>query len=122
MADEVLYQGSLEDLPPEQQVLILNVEKTIKKALENYVHPCRFDTVEDVDTRALGQLLGMIEELGGGRVGEGIEYMRENHKWIHEQITTVSTVKKTVIKFIAISGVGVLLAGILAAFKQLLGK
>ena len=48
-------------------------------------HTCRFAGVVDEDAREFGHIIGMVSDLGSGRLGSGVEVIRDNHKWMQKQ-------------------------------------
>lgn len=67
-----------------REELQLIIRKVVQDELKNYSHECRF-AVTDKEAKELGHCIGMISDLGDGRIGGGVELIRDNHKWLKSQ-------------------------------------
>jgi hypothetical protein len=64
------------------------LEKAIADAISNelgkYTHTCQFN-VTDKEAKEMGFFFRMVSDLGEGHLDNGLELMKENHKWIASQ-------------------------------------
>lgn len=61
------------------------IREIARQELARTPHTCRFSAVGDGDAQEFGHIIGMVADLGSGRLGSGVEVIRDNHKWMQKQ-------------------------------------
>lgn len=67
-----------------QKELTELIRLVVREELASYEHECRFNA-DDTDVKEFGHFMCMMQDLGNGRLGRGVEVIRDNHKWMHKQ-------------------------------------
>jgi len=65
----------------------INLESMIRRVVKEEInthHDCKF-AVTDKDAADFSNYIGMIANVGDGTLGNGLEIMRDNHKWLKLQ-------------------------------------
>lgn len=60
------------------------IRAVVKEEMKNYQHSCRFD-ITDTEVKEFNAFVGMMGDVGDGRLGSGIGVMRDNHMWLKKQ-------------------------------------
>lgn len=97
------------------------IRDVVREELANYTHTCKFD-VDDEKLKDIEHTLGIVSNLGQGNVGEGLEVIRDNHKWLkkqRERSDKLSTAFFIVLFGSIVSGV---MAAIWVGFKHMAGR
>ena len=105
-----------EDWKRELKQLIKDV---VREELEHVKHKCRFD-ITDKDVKEFGHYIGMVTDMGNGRLGGGIEVMRDNHKWMKKQRERGDKLSTAFIVVITSSVVAGTLGAIWLGFKHMI--
>ncbi len=72
-------------MPDDWELKLTQLIRTVvREEISNHNHDCRFDC-EDQDVKEFGKFMGVIQVLGDGKMGNGVEVIRENHKWLYKQ-------------------------------------
>lgn len=61
------------------------IKLAVREEIADISHDCRFSVIKDEDIPQVNHLVGMVGDLGGGKIATGIECMRDNHKWLKKQ-------------------------------------
>lgn len=111
----------ISDLLKFQEELEAVVRKVVKEELDNYEHKCRFD-IDDNDAKQFGHFIGMVEDMGDGKIGSGIEIMRDNHQWLSKQRQRGDKLSGVIMLVIVSSVVGGLLVAVWEGIKGMVGR
>jgi len=107
-----------QDFPPDWADQLRQV---VREELENHLLHCRFSTVTEEQAQEAGHLLGMVEDIGEGRVAGGIESIRANHKWLKRQRERSEKLSTALAFAILSSLVGAAFFALWTGVKKLLG-
>jgi hypothetical protein len=102
------------------QELTTLIRAVVREELAKYNHECRF-SVSDEDAKEFGHFIGMMIDVGDGRMGKGIEVIRENHKWLAAQRDRGNTLSTAIFVMLVTTLAGGLLTALWYGLKALIG-
>ena len=97
------------------------IRAVVRDELNKHDHTCRFN-LDDHDVKEFGHFMGMIGDLGNGKLGKGVEEIRANHKWLTLQRERSSKLGTTFVLVIVMSLASGTVTAIWFGIKALLAK
>ena len=99
--------------PPPDAEWLKAVRSLLREEIENFP--------ED-QAKNLGHVMGMISDIGAGKIDAGIEVMRADHSWLARQRERTEQFGRTFFFAVITSAVGGTALAIWAGIKALLGE
>lgn len=104
-----------------QEEIVKLIRLVVREELNSYEHTCRF-SVDDDDVKEFGHFMGMMQDVGEGRIGKGVDVIRENHKWMAKQRERSDKLSAAFFIVIVTTITGGMLAALWHGIKLLIGK
>lgn len=93
------------------------VAQAVRDEMQAHPAKCRFAAVADEDA---GHALGVVLDLGEGSTGKGIEFIRENHRWLGEMRKKSSTASSVLFVLFLTTLGGGLLSALWVGLKEIM--